>query len=186
MSSGTPDSVHTTLDRGLHQLAALGGDCVDHANAIGTILWSPPRVVVVGRLKAGKSTLVNLITGLFAPTEGRVGYDGAEGPLAAGIRVRALDLNLDTGTAAGRMVVHVMAALSEYERELLADAVPVGQAGRVRLVETPLAPSPVAFGVIDKVVALPPAFMAAMPTRPEPAAKSSTRLPATSCGWSSR
>ncbi|MBM4591424.1 recombinase family protein [Rhodococcus hoagii] len=31
---------------------------------------------------------------------------------AAGIRVRALDLNLDTGTAAGRMVVHVMAALS--------------------------------------------------------------------------
>lgn len=40
---------------------------------------------------------------------------------AAGIRVRALDLNLDTGTAAGRMVVHVMAALSEYERELLAE-----------------------------------------------------------------
>jgi len=40
---------------------------------------------------------------------------------AQGVRVRALDLNLDTGTAAGRMVVHVMAALSEYERELLAE-----------------------------------------------------------------
>ncbi|MDT0223643.1 GTPase [Gordonia sp. AC31] len=63
MSSATPDSVHTTLDRGLHQLAALGGDCIDHANAIGTILWSPPRVVVVGRLKAGKSTLVNALIG---------------------------------------------------------------------------------------------------------------------------
>ena len=63
MTSGASDSVHTALDRGLHQLAALGGDCIDHANAIGTILWSPPRVVVVGRLKAGKSTLVNALIG---------------------------------------------------------------------------------------------------------------------------
>ncbi|PBI89385.1 hypothetical protein BKP42_57980 [Rhodococcus erythropolis] len=52
-------AVRTALDRGLHSLAALGGDLVDHANRIGAILWSPPRVVIVGRLKAGKSTLVN-------------------------------------------------------------------------------------------------------------------------------
>lgn len=52
------------------------------------------------------------------------------------------------------------ALYARMRRELLAEAVPVGQAGRVRLIETPLAPSPVAFGVIDKVVALPPAFMA--------------------------
>lgn len=45
-------------------------------------------------------------------------------------------------------------------RELLASARPVGEAGRVRLVETPAADGPVAFGVIDKVVALPPGFMA--------------------------
>ncbi|NDZ97410.1 GTPase [Streptomyces sp. SID6673] len=57
------DPVHATLDHGLHQLAALGGDLAAHANAIGTILWSPPRVVVVGRLKAGKSTLVNALIG---------------------------------------------------------------------------------------------------------------------------
>ena len=36
-----------------------------------------------------------------------------------GVRVRALDLDLDTGTAAGRMVVNVMSALAEYERQLL-------------------------------------------------------------------
>ena len=45
-------------------------------------------------------------------------------------------------------------------RELLADARPMGEAGRVRLVETPAADGPVAFGVIDKVVALPVGFMA--------------------------
>ena len=45
-------------------------------------------------------------------------------------------------------------------RRLLADAVPVGEAGRVRLVETPAVSAPVAFGVADKVIALPPRFMA--------------------------
>jgi bla regulator protein blaR1 len=44
-------------------------------------------------------------------------------------------------------------------RELLADARPMGEAGSVRLVETPAVASPVAFGVRDKVVALPRGFM---------------------------
>ena len=46
-------------------------------------------------------------------------------------------------------------------RELLAAARPMGEAGRVRLVETAAADGPVAFGVLDKVVALPIGFMAA-------------------------
>lgn len=45
-------------------------------------------------------------------------------------------------------------------RMLLAEAVPVGEAGKVRLVETPETNAPIAFGVLDKVVALPPGFMA--------------------------
>lgn len=45
-------------------------------------------------------------------------------------------------------------------RELLADARPVGEARGVRLVETPDVASPVAFGLHDKVVALPVGFMA--------------------------
>lgn len=44
--------------------------------------------------------------------------------------------------------------------DLLAAARPVGEVGRVRLVETPAVTAPVAFGVRDKVVALPPRFMA--------------------------
>ncbi|HWK42702.1 MAG TPA: M56 family metallopeptidase [Croceibacterium sp.] len=45
-------------------------------------------------------------------------------------------------------------------RELLIAARPVGESGRVRLVETLAVAAPVAFGVFDKVVALPPLFMA--------------------------
>lgn len=61
--STPPDPIHAVLDEGLHRLAGLGGDLPSHATEIGRILWSPPRVVVVGRLKAGKSTLVNALIG---------------------------------------------------------------------------------------------------------------------------
>lgn len=44
--------------------------------------------------------------------------------------------------------------------QLLAEAHPVGEVGAIRLVETPLIRGPVAFGVLDKVVALPEGFMA--------------------------
>jgi beta-lactamase regulating signal transducer with metallopeptidase domain len=44
--------------------------------------------------------------------------------------------------------------------ELLADARPAGEIGRIRLVETPALNAPVAFGVLDKVIALPLLFMA--------------------------
>ncbi|MBD3775040.1 MAG: M56 family metallopeptidase, partial [Rhodobacteraceae bacterium] len=45
-------------------------------------------------------------------------------------------------------------------RQLLANARPVGEAGGVRLVESPTVDAPLAFGVVDKVIALPPGFMA--------------------------
>ncbi|GGF08235.1 GTPase [Williamsia phyllosphaerae] len=63
MSGMMSDPVHVVLDHGLRSLASLGGDLVGHANSIGASLWAPPRLVVVGRLKAGKSTLVNALIG---------------------------------------------------------------------------------------------------------------------------
>ncbi|MEP5938832.1 MAG: M56 family metallopeptidase [Erythrobacter sp.] len=48
----------------------------------------------------------------------------------------------------------------DMRRKLLADAREVGRAGKVRLVETPGTGAPLAFGVRDKVVALPQGFMA--------------------------
>ncbi|GGC69824.1 50S ribosome-binding GTPase [Hoyosella rhizosphaerae] len=59
----TSDPVLNGLDRCLHALASGGGDLPQHANRIGQILWSPPRVVITGRVKAGKSTLVNALVG---------------------------------------------------------------------------------------------------------------------------
>ncbi|ANY20459.1 Methicillin resistance mecR1 protein [Tsuneonella dongtanensis] len=53
-----------------------------------------------------------------------------------------------------------LVAYHQLRRDLLLDARSVGDAGRIRLVETPATRSPLAFGLFDKVVALPPGFMA--------------------------
>ena len=45
-------------------------------------------------------------------------------------------------------------------RELLENARPVGEVGSIRLIETPAISGPMAFGVFDRVIALPDGFMA--------------------------
>lgn len=45
-------------------------------------------------------------------------------------------------------------------RNILAGARPVGEVGTIRLVESPATDAPVAFGVLDRVIALPQGFMA--------------------------
>lgn len=56
-------------------------------------------------------------------------------------------------------------AYFDMRRELLADArevgrVPGGLLGPIRLIETPATNTPLAFGVLDRVIALPPRFLA--------------------------
>lgn len=45
-------------------------------------------------------------------------------------------------------------------RSVLEGAVPVGEIGSIRIVETPAMDGPIAFGVLDRVIALPVGFMA--------------------------
>ncbi|GAA4039427.1 M56 family metallopeptidase [Parerythrobacter jejuensis] len=63
---------------------------------------------------------------------------------------------------AGAVVFMVMRFRAYFDMRdaLLADAREVGREGGVRLVETPATKTPLAFGVFDKVVALPPRFLA--------------------------
>ncbi|ALE16642.1 Regulatory sensor-transducer, BlaR1 /MecR1 family [Altererythrobacter epoxidivorans] len=49
---------------------------------------------------------------------------------------------------------------AEMREEMLTNARTVGRVGKIRLIETPATSAPLAFGVTDKVVALPQGFMA--------------------------
>ncbi len=93
------------------------------------------------------------------PAQAATATQAAAAAPMAGMAVADLLLPLWIGGA----LVFIGWRVREYvlmRRELLAQARPVGDAGKVRLVETPAVSSPVAFGIADKVVALPPAFMA--------------------------
>ncbi|GMM94206.1 M56 family metallopeptidase [Qipengyuania sp. MTN3-11] len=61
---------------------------------------------------------------------------------------------------AGIFLVRRFALYFAMRRDLLEHARPVGDVGRIRMVETPQAEGPVAFGVFDRVVALPVGLMA--------------------------
>ncbi|MTH35800.1 ATP-binding cassette domain-containing protein [Paracoccus limosus] len=94
---------------------------LDHVD----LLISPGECLgLVGHNGAGKSTLVNLITGLFAPSQGRVDYPGAEGPLAAGIRAISQE-----GTLCPNLTV--LENLSVVQRDLTGPGWRARAAGRI-------------------------------------------------------
>ncbi|MEL6530144.1 MAG: M56 family metallopeptidase, partial [Pseudomonadota bacterium] len=63
-------------------------------------------------------------------------------------------------TGAAIFIYLRFAAYFRLRGELLAKAREVGRAGKIRLVETPGTSAPLAFGVVDKVIAMPEGFMA--------------------------
>lgn len=60
--SGIVAHLTTLLSQGCDALGSAGGDLTDIAEQLRDMVNRPPRVAVVGRLKAGKSTLVNALT----------------------------------------------------------------------------------------------------------------------------
>ncbi len=57
------DLMSTALSQALDYLGSLSPQLNEHATSIRRTLDAPPRIVVVGRLKSGKSTLVNALIG---------------------------------------------------------------------------------------------------------------------------
>lgn len=93
------------------------------------------------------------------PAEVAAGSASAIARPELGIALIDLLLPLWLGGAAVFLVLRARQYI-RMRRELLAEARPVGEVGKIRLVETPEVNAPLAFGITDKVVALPPFFMA--------------------------
>jgi beta-lactamase regulating signal transducer with metallopeptidase domain len=72
--------------------------------------------------------------------------------------VEPLLLGLWLAGAVGFLVWRIV-GYRRLRDELLADARPVGCVGDIRLIESPATVSPLAFGLFDKVIALPPGYM---------------------------
>lgn len=124
-------------------------------------LWALPllRLLLPPLVLPARPELVTLT--LTADTINFAGpLPGAPSP-ADGAAALSLPDALIAAWLAGAVVFLIWRAwgYAAMRRQLLEDARPVGEVGAVRLIETPATASPVAFGVRDKVVALPLGFM---------------------------
>ncbi|XUU60139.1 M56 family metallopeptidase [Erythrobacter sp. HA6-11] len=88
-----------------------------------------------------------------------VAQQAAAGPVLDPAMLTALTLALWLGGAAVFLFTRFK-GYRDMREEMLEDAKEVGVSDKVRLMETPAATAPLAFGVKDKVVALPPGFLA--------------------------
>jgi len=116
-------------------------------------LFLPPLVLPAAPAPAMPSEVV-LVTETAAATA-----TATAAPAVSFAWVEPLLIGLWLAGAAGFLVWRLL-GYHALRRELLADARPVGEVDAIRLVETPAAPTPLAFGLTDKVIALPPGFMA--------------------------
>lgn len=97
-----------------------------------------------------------------SPAETVIVYAAAEAPVApveAGIDWLSFVIAAWAAGAVLFLAWRVVTYL-RMRADLLEGSIPVGEAGPVRLVESPAVSAPVAFGVRDKVIALPLGFMA--------------------------
>ncbi|MGN3973419.1 M56 family metallopeptidase [Tsuneonella sp. SYSU-LHT278] len=103
---------------------------------------------------------LELVAAMDVPAQTAAGYQPAIGVMEEWSPL------IETGLVAiwlAGAAIYIALRLAAYRRlriELLSGARMVGEVGSVRLVETPATRSPLAFGVVDKVVALPVGFMA--------------------------
>ena len=86
-------------------------------------------------------------------------FGASEAQVAFQVPWMAIMLTVWLGGAAV-FLLHRVVAYRLMRRELLRDAREIGHAGKVRIVDSPWVDAPVAFGVFDRVVALPKGFLA--------------------------
>jgi beta-lactamase regulating signal transducer with metallopeptidase domain len=129
---------------------------------IAYALWALPVLRLVLPPVVLPASMAPAETGADAVMAMTIAADTTAGPVAAPeATFEVADLLLPLWlVGAALFLAWRIATYLRMRRELLAEARPVGEVGRIRIVETPAVGSPVAFGVTDKVIALPPRFMA--------------------------
>ncbi|MPS67053.1 MAG: antirepressor regulating drug resistance protein [Novosphingobium sp.] len=129
-------------------------------------LFTRPDIVVEQTTANALPAVDAALANATAPIAGPVADAGASVPVAAiepGVLAQIPWGNLAIAIWLAGAVIFLVLRVRNYrlmKQELLADARQVARAGDIRIVETPAAGAPLAFGVTDRVVALPRGFLA--------------------------
>ncbi len=96
-----------------------------------------------------------------APAATMSGLDAATGSVIPATPIPFLEIGISVWlTGAALFLILRFHSYFRLRAELLESAREVGRYGRIRMLETPGTKAPIAFGVLDPVIAMPPGFMA--------------------------
>lgn len=141
MTSPSPrnDQLHTLLDQALSALAAGGQGLEDHAQRLRLILDAAPQIVIVGRLKAGKSTLVNALVGAKVAATAALECTNAVAIYRDGAPARAEVVGIDGTTTRQDLVEGMLVELGRPVTEVayVDRFLPSARLADVSLIDTP-------------------------------------------------
>lgn len=107
-------------------LAAIGADPVHDDRASGAKADRPGLAAAIADLRPGDTLAVWKLDRLGRSLRQLI--DTADAIRERGAHLRSLTESLDTGTAGGRVLFHVLGALAEFERESIRERVTAGMA----------------------------------------------------------
>ena len=115
-----------SLDLQTEALAKIGADPIRQDRASGAKADRPGLAAALADLAPGDTLAVWRLDRLGRSLRQLI--DTAEAIAARGANLRSLTESLDTGTAGGRVLFHVLGALAEFERESIRERVTAGMA----------------------------------------------------------
>ena len=107
------------LDRQLDNLRAAGCERIYQEKMTGTKASRPEFMKMLDALRAGDVLVVDSFSRLSRSTKDLL--DVVERLTTAGVQLVSLKENLDTTTATGKLMLTMLSALSQFERDLIAE-----------------------------------------------------------------
>ena len=108
------------------QLAAAGAKRVWEDVWTGTVMERPAWDALMGELSEGDTLVVAKLNRIARTSSG--GVEAVKSLLARGVAVNILNMGLVNGTPAGKLVLNVMFAFAEFERDMIVERMAEGKA----------------------------------------------------------
>lgn len=126
VSSKGQDLYGNSLERQQEELRNAGCMEIYHDSYTGTKMDRPQFSVLIEKLKPGDTLVVTKLD-RFA----RNASDGAkmvDGLVKSGVSVRILNMGMAENTSMGRLMVHMLFAFAEFERDMIVERTQMGKA----------------------------------------------------------
>jgi len=126
VSTKGQDRYGNSLDGQIEQLRAAGCEEIFHDSYTGTKMDRPQFSALNAKMAAGDRLVVTKLDRFARTTSG--GVETIRGLLARGVSVHILNMGLIDNTPTGRLIITVLLAFAEFERDMIVERTSTGKA----------------------------------------------------------